>query len=191
MKPLHARCRACDDAFPVDALASARDGRCPRCSTPLSPGWDMLLVEECAAAETLSHALVRSLRRLTGLPGNLELRPDELFDNLTNEVPWHQSIDSEGELVASDIAALVAELDHGTVLTPQMAEPVRQLAARLARLATLLDANQEATRPGETDAGGVARAAAQQLGDAATGIEGGDDDQTALRRGLERAASVS
>ena len=61
-------------------LARAADGRCPGCGQLYSEDWTVLLVEECGAVENLTQALVRSLRRLTGLPGDLELQPEELFE---------------------------------------------------------------------------------------------------------------
>src|SRR4051812_9800354 len=68
---LAARCRACDTRVELHAIAAGADGRCPNCSTSFSEGWTLLLIEECGAVEHLVAALVRSLRRLCGLPGNL------------------------------------------------------------------------------------------------------------------------
>ena len=76
MTPLAGRCRACDARVELRSIVAGADGRCPSCDTPFSEEWTLLLVEECGAVENLTQALLRSLRRLTGLPGNLEVQPE-------------------------------------------------------------------------------------------------------------------
>lgn len=189
MRPLCGRCRTCDSRFALREVAEARNGLCPRCAEPLSDQWTVLLVEECDAVEGLAEALIRSLRRLAGLPGNLELQHDELFTNLETEVPWHESIESEPDLVTREIDRLLQLLD-GYTPPEELTNDVRMLANRLVGLATVLDANQEATDPAQTGAGAAARAAAEHLGDIADAIERGEPD-SALRLGLQRAAGAT
>jgi hypothetical protein len=148
----------------------------------------VLLVEECEAVERLTHALVRSLRRLCGLPGNFELQPDEILLNLTGDVPWRQSIDTDPGRVASEIRALTDRLDRNDAPLPSLAEEIRTLATQLIQLSSILDANQEATEPTQLGAGLAARDAGRALDSAATAIEGGESDASALRSGLRAAA---
>lgn len=187
MHQLRARCRSCGANVTLEELAGAGDGLCHGCNQPFSEQWTMLLVEECAAVEQLSQALLRSLRRLTGLPGNLELQPDELFANLRDEVPWGQSIDNESQLVAAEIERLTRRLDDGHI-TADIADDLSRLANRLTGLATILEAHQEATDPGNRGAGQVALANARHLDDAVNGIRDGTADPQAVRRRLQAAA---
>lgn len=192
MTPLAGRCRACDTRVELRDIVAGADGRCPNCSALFSENWTLLLVEECGAVESLSEALVRSLRRLAGLPGNLEVQPEELFANLTDEVPWGRSIDTEPGAVAKEITDLVARLDESLGEPASMfADDLRVLAARLVGLATMLDSNQEAVDPSATGAGQPAREAARALTDAADAIDEGGSDLTALRRNLQQAADVT
>jgi len=190
MKPLTARCRTCDSRTQLDDIVRARAGICPHCQTPWSAEWTLLLVEECEAIENLHHALIRSLRRLCGLPGNLELQPEELLANLTAEVPWHRSIETEPGLVAAELHELTQQLDGCAEIPASLADQIRAASARLVGLATMLDANQEATTPGGTAAGAAARNAGHTLNTAAENIESGDPDSAALRRSLRDAANT-
>jgi hypothetical protein len=192
MTPLTGRCRSCDTRVELRDIVAGADGRCPQCAVPFSEAWTVLLVEECAAVQNLTEALVRSLRRLTGLPGNLEVQPEELLANLTNEVPWRQSIDTEPAAVASEIRQLAARLDKSPAGPPPLfAGDLRAVAARLIGLATMLDSNQEAVDPTQTGAGGPARDAARILTDAADTIDRGLPDLVALRRDLQQAADAT
>lgn len=192
MKPLAGRCRACDARVELREIVTRGDGRCPACSTPFSEDWTLLLVEECDALEHLTEALVRSLRRLTGLPGNLELQPDELFANLSGEVPWGQSIDTEPAKVAAEIGRLAQRLDrHPTGPSAAFTDDIRTLATNLLALATVLEANQEAVDPTRVGAGAAARSAAHNLTEAADALDDGNPDLDALREGLRAAANAT
>ncbi|HEY8524460.1 MAG TPA: hypothetical protein VIL48_05835 [Acidimicrobiales bacterium] len=78
MTPFAARCRRCRGELALVELAGARDGRCPRCGRRLTEGWAGLLRTEAVRADIARRQLVRSLRRLAGIPGHLEIRPHPL-----------------------------------------------------------------------------------------------------------------
>jgi hypothetical protein len=191
MDPMLARCRSCSARVELAEIAERHDGRCPSCGAVFSEGWTNLLVEECGAIDQLVNALVRSLRRLSGLPGRLELEPDALMKNLLIEVPWRVSIETEPALVESEIDHLVRSLEAsiGSGHAPDSAG-VRALANRLLGLATVLEANQEATDPAGSGAGNAARDAAATLEDAAAAIDRGQADADDLRQRLEAARTV-
>jgi hypothetical protein len=189
---LAARCRACNARVELHAIAAAADGRCPNCSMWFSEGWTLLLIEECGAVENLLAALVRSLRRLCGLPGNLELLPDELLANITGEVPWRRSIDTEPAKVAAQISELTRRLDDRAESAPtEITRDIRALATSLLGLATVLEANQEAVEPTRIGAGDAARDAARDLSQAADGLDAGDADLSGVRQGLRAAADAT
>jgi hypothetical protein len=146
------------------------------------------LVEECEAVEHLAQALIRSLRRLCGLPGNLELQSDEILLNLTGDVPWRQSIDTDPGRLADEIKALTDRLDRDDAPLSSFAREIRAVATQLIQLSTVLDANQEATAPTQVGAGVAARDAADALDSAIRAIEGGESDTSALRHSLSDAA---
>jgi len=190
MRALTARCRSCDSRTQLDDIVRSRSGVCPHCETPWSAEWTLLVVEECEAIENLLHALIRSLRRLSGLPGNLELQPEELLANLTAEVPWHQNIETEPGLIAAELNELTEQLDGCSEIPPSLLAEIRAASERLVRLATMLDANQEATTPGGTTAGAAARHAGNALNRAVDNIEAGDPDSGALRCSLRDAVTT-
>jgi hypothetical protein len=192
MEPLIARCRSCDARVALIEIAERQDGRCPGCGEPFSPGWTNLLVQECEAIDQLVNALVRSLRRLTGLPGTLELEPETLVMNLMNDVPWGRSIDTEPALVATAIEAFGRTLDEAQEGTSRIVgADVRTLASKLLNLAMVLDANQEATEPSMSGAGEAARLAAAQLDEVAADLDRGTADHEDLRVKLEAAARTT
>jgi hypothetical protein len=187
-----ARCRACDARVELHAIAAGGDGRCPNCATPFSEAWTLLLIEECGAVENLVAALVRSLRRLCGLPGNLELQPDELLANLTAEVPWRLSIDTEPAKVTAQIGELTRRLDDNADPPPTgLTRDIRSLARSLLGLATVLEANQEAVEPTHIGAGDAARDAARDLSRAADWLDAGAADLAGVRQGLRAAADAT
>jgi hypothetical protein len=189
VEPLAARCRACGSRTALAVLASVADGRCPGCGELYSERWTVLLVEECGAVEHLAQALVRSLRRISGLPGNLELQPDALFANLRDEVPWGRSIDAEPALITAEIERLSERLET-TELPPGIAAEVQALAGRLASLATMLDAHQEATDPDRVGAGRAALRAARRLDEAVDALVEGRGDAEGVRTRLRDAADA-
>jgi hypothetical protein len=122
------------------------------------------------------------------LPGNLELRPDELMTNLSTDVPWGQSIDREPAAVASSIRHLAARIDDDTQApVSSFLDDIHALVALLMGLVTILDANQEAVDPTNTGAGDAVRAAARQLRQTANALVEGETDLATLRDSLDNA----
>ena len=95
VSPIEARCRHCAREFRLSDLLSAADGVCPYCARLLSPEWTSLLLQESRTADEAMMALVRALRRLVGLPGNLELLPHSVLRNLFEEVGWEEEFSND------------------------------------------------------------------------------------------------
>jgi hypothetical protein len=83
-------CRHCGGELMLSELLANRDGRCPRCSTLLSPEWTEVLLDQASRTERSEQVLVLSLRRLVGLPGNSVLLPHSVMDALLEEVGWDE-----------------------------------------------------------------------------------------------------
>lgn len=83
-----ALCRHCRGELTLLEVVEERTGLCPRCRWLLAPEWVPLLLDHANRAERAQLALVGSLRRLVGLPGNLEVVPTSVFRNLCEEVDW-------------------------------------------------------------------------------------------------------
>ena len=71
--PIEAGCRRCGRDLYLTEHIRRRSGLCPRCEWPLSPDYTELLLEESVRAERSLRELVRALRRLVGLPSNLDV----------------------------------------------------------------------------------------------------------------------
>jgi hypothetical protein len=84
--PIEGTCRHCGGELMLSELLANRDGRCPRCSTLLSPEWREVLLDQASRTERSEQVLVLSLRRLVGLPGNSVLLPHSVIDALFEEV---------------------------------------------------------------------------------------------------------
>jgi hypothetical protein len=95
VSPIEARCRHCAREFCLSDLLGALDGACPHCARLLSPEWTSLLLEESRTADKAMMLLVRALRRLNGLPGNLELLPHSVLRNLFEEVGWEEELSND------------------------------------------------------------------------------------------------
>jgi hypothetical protein len=95
VSPIEARCRHCTHEFSLSDLLPAADGVCPHCAKLLSPEWTSLLLEESRTADEAMMVLVRALRRLVGLPGNLELLPHSVLRNLFEEVGWEEEFPND------------------------------------------------------------------------------------------------
>jgi hypothetical protein len=199
-QPLTASCRVCSGEFEVLELARRRDGACPRCGVPLTDEWVTLLVEESENLQTVHDALVRCLRRLAGLPGNLQLSPAPLWRNLLELVPWEEQLASQPDLLAAEILqareridALVARLDTvgGSADMEDTATHVRRLADRMRTVALLLDINHDlAGSPGDSTAD-AARAAADDLDREAAEVQAGHRDAARLTDVVDRAETVA
>ena len=63
----------------------------------LSPEWTSMLLEQSRTADRAMTVLVRALRRLNGLPGNLELLPHSVLRNLFEEVGWEEEFSNDSD----------------------------------------------------------------------------------------------
>lgn len=135
--PIEAVCRHCEGELTLSELLAERDGRCPRCSTLLSPDWTDVLLDQASQAERSQRVLIQSLRRLVGLPGNLVLLPHSVLDALLEEVGWEQKMaKEEPELLAEEVRHARLALEEWEDLKP--ATDARSLARRLGSLAAHL-----------------------------------------------------
>lgn len=90
--PIKARCRYCRRLLSMREVAAEKTGTCPQCGFAISPDWTHDLREQAAIAERTQRQLVSSLRRLRSLPGNLELIPSSVLDNVIGEVGWERAL---------------------------------------------------------------------------------------------------
>jgi hypothetical protein len=137
--PIEARCRRCHGELHLYELVEGGSGECPRCQRPLSPDWTPVVLEESKRADPALRALVASLRRLVGLPGNLDLLPSSVLRNLIQEVGWEQDLAAEPEVVGQEVRRLRRQLEAWEALDPAeqragqggLAASLRALADRL------------------------------------------------------------
>lgn len=97
--PIKARCRRCDGLVFLRDVAVEKTGVCSWCHMPFSPDWTHHLREHAANAERAQRELVNSLNRLRSLPGNLELIPASVLDNVIGEVGWERALVENAELL--------------------------------------------------------------------------------------------
>lgn len=138
--PIEARCRRCGALFDLKELTEARTGRCPQCDRLLSPDWTSELLEKAKVADASLGALVKALRRLNGLPGNLRLLPHSVVRNLFEEIGWEETLAAEPGALEDEIRLVRHELQLWQRLTPadHNRRDVSRLARRLRRLANRL-----------------------------------------------------
>lgn len=117
--PIEVKCRHCTSDFPISDLLLAVDGRCPVCGWTLSPEWTTMLQEESRNADTAMMLLVRALRRLYGLPGNLQLLPHSVFRNLFEEVGWEQDLSVDPDYAGQELRLLRLQLESWERLAQQ------------------------------------------------------------------------
>jgi hypothetical protein len=117
--PIDARCRHCTSDFPISDLLLAVDGRCPICGWTLTPEWTIVLQEESRNADTAMMLLVRALRRLNGLPGNLQLLPHSVFRNFFEEVGWEQDLSVDPDYAGQELRLLRLQFESWERLAQQ------------------------------------------------------------------------
>lgn len=110
-QPIRARCRHCDGEFELVELLIERDGRCPRCSTLLSPEWTYSLLENAEESQAAEEVFIKSLRRLVGLPGNVIMLPHSVLDTLWEEVGWEHPLAEIPGLLAEEVRLARLGLD--------------------------------------------------------------------------------
>ena len=184
--PIQGRCRRCGREFHLFELVEARDGRCPRCEYLLTPEYTFLLLDEAGRADRLERELVASLRRLVGLPGNLEVIPHSVLRNIFEEVGWEEEVAGDRELVRHEVEELRRWLDRWAELTQSEQEAqaggltsgLRRLGQRLRGLGHRVKVPERAGPAGADDRSRTAAAselerAASQLDTAADAVSAG------------------
>lgn len=201
--PIQARCRRCQGDFFLYEVVEDQTGECPRCRWPLTPDWVPLLMEEAKRADAAQRHLVIALRRLVGVPGNLEILPHSVLRNLFEEIGWERELASEPALIREEVRRLRERVEAWERLAPEegaseerrsMAQALRRLGGRLRRLGRALDLSQdmEAGAQGpQSAAGQAARQAAARLDAAADAATARDDNAAELRAGLDAAEGVA
>lgn len=97
--PIEGRCRSCDGLLFLRDVAADKTGLCPHCRVPISPDRTDYLREHAAVAERAQRELVDSLNRLRSLPGNLELIPASVLDNVIGGVRWERTLVDNPDLL--------------------------------------------------------------------------------------------
>lgn len=132
VKPLRGRCRRCGGGFILKHMAAEPSGLCPKCGHSLAPEWTDHMREHVALAEQAQLRLVKSLERLRSLPGNLEIIPSSVLDNVIGEVGWERSLVGTPDLVASEAASLRSWADKWASLNQgARSRPRRRVAGGL------------------------------------------------------------
>ena len=134
--PIQARCRRCGGDFFLFEVVEAKTGECPRCHWPLSPDWNPLLFEEARRADAAQRHLVIALRRLVGLPGNLEILPHSVLRNLFEEIAWERELAGEPALIREEVRRLREQVEAWERLAPDQtaADERASVASGLRRL---------------------------------------------------------
>ncbi|HEX3564116.1 MAG TPA: hypothetical protein VHU17_01980 [Acidimicrobiales bacterium] len=96
-----------------------------------------MLLDQASRAEGAEQALILSLRRLVGLPGNLVLLPHSVIGTLLEEVGWEEKMAKEQpDRLAEEVRHVRLALEEWEDLMP--AADTRSLARRLGTLAAHL-----------------------------------------------------
>jgi hypothetical protein len=109
---LEGRCRRCGNRFLLRDLLDDRTGLCTYCRRPLSPDWTEVMLDEAAHADHAQQQLVKALRRLVGLPGNLEVVPHVVLRNALEQIGWEQDLENDPEAAAREAAYLREQADR-------------------------------------------------------------------------------
>jgi len=103
---IDARCRHCRQDFHLSEVRDERRGTCPHCGSPLTPDRTDKLIHDATAADAALHHLVRALRSMNHLPGNVALRPHTVLRNLFEEVGWKHYLAQDPELLQEELCEL-------------------------------------------------------------------------------------
>jgi hypothetical protein len=147
VEPIEARCRACGRELLLIEVVKATGGACPSCGRLLAPGYTHLLLDEARRAEVLQRELVLALRRLVGMPGTLELKPESVFRNAVASVGWDELLADNQALVQAEAEALRPAVrswrdqpkPQRERLAPALVARIRALAERARRHGDLLE----------------------------------------------------
>jgi hypothetical protein len=190
--PIRAICRRCHNEFALHEILEKNDGTCPRCSWSLSRDWESLLFEQARIADRAQQVLVKSLRRLVSLPGNLAILPHSVFRNLFEEVGWEITLAKEPAVIREELRLLHEEVDRWDRLGPDrdhvgFVARLRHVASRLRYLGGVADALESGTAIGEPASGTDAREAANALESAAAEIAHDRSQDSSVRESIATA----
>lgn len=189
--PIRAICRRCGSEFALHEILEKKDA-CPGCSWSLSPDWERLLFEQARLADRAQQVLVKSLRRLVGLPGNLAILPHSVLRNLFEEVGWEIALAKEPAVIREELRLLHEEVDRWDRLGPDrdqvgLVGHLRHVASRLRYLGGVADALEPGTAIGEPAGGTDAREAANALESAAAEIARDGSQDSSVRESIATA----
>lgn len=119
--PIGARCHRCGRDFHLFEVRDDRSGRCPRCGWILAPDWTDKLLHDATRADAAQRHLVRSLRDLHSLPGNLAVRPHTVLRTLFEEVGWAEDLAREPEMLRHELGELRRHIAEWELLDPHVA----------------------------------------------------------------------
>lgn len=119
--PIGARCRHCGRDFHLFEVRDLGSGTCPRCGRMLTDDWTAILLRDAARADIAQRHLVRALRRLRELPGNLAIRPHTVLRNLFEETGWHKDLAEHPDMLREELRELRHHLATWQQLDPAIA----------------------------------------------------------------------
>jgi hypothetical protein len=117
---IDARCRRCHQGFQLIELRDQHSATCPRCGWVLTQDWGDKLRYDAAAADGAMRLLVRSLRSMRNLPGNVAVEPHSVLRNL-GEVGWEDDLADDPEMLAPALDEARRLLDTWELLDPAVA----------------------------------------------------------------------
>jgi hypothetical protein len=118
---IEARCRRCRKGFELIELRDQHSATCPRCGWALTHDWGDKLRADAAAADAALGLLVRSLRSMRSLPGNVAIQPHSVLRNLGDEVGWERDLADDPELLRPALREARRLLDTWELLDPAVA----------------------------------------------------------------------
>jgi hypothetical protein len=118
---IEARCRRCRQDFELIELRTQHNGTCPRCGWALAPDWTDKLLYDATAADAGLRLLVRSLRSMSNLPGNVALQPHSVLRNLVGEVGWEDDLTDDPDMLERALHEVRRLLDTWELLDPVVA----------------------------------------------------------------------
>ena len=185
---IEGRCRHCGSVFSLRDLLLERTGRCPACEVLLSPDWTGVLLEEATTAEQSQDRLIGALRRLVGLPGQMEVLPGSLIRNLFDEIGWDEELKSDPEIVERELRLMRQELQAWERLQPGDGRRLAKRLHQLARGVRRLSASPPARHPRPADGG--LDGAADSLDDQAEQLASRRASPDSVLASLDRAADL-
>ena len=120
--PIQAHCSRCGQYFHLFELLDDRSGRCPRCNWTLTQDWTHALLDDARRADIAQRHLVKALRGLGNLPGNITVRPVTVLRNFFEEVGWQRDLAADPELHRAELAELRRLVTAWELLDPAVAD---------------------------------------------------------------------